>query len=50
LQDINKAIELKPNLALAWSNKGYALKALGRTTEANSAYAKAKELGYTGQS
>lgn len=31
-----------------WFNKGNALKALGRTTEAEAAFAKAKELGYTG--
>jgi Flp pilus assembly protein TadD len=30
------------------NNKGIALKALGRSTEADAAYTKAKELGYTG--
>ena len=36
------AIELDPQLAEAWYNKSIALKALGRTTEANAAFAKAK--------
>ena len=45
---MDKAIELDPNLADAWNNKSEALKALGRTTESNAAFAKAKELGYTG--
>jgi Flp pilus assembly protein TadD len=31
-----------------WEGKGEALKALGRQSEANSAFAKAKELGYQG--
>ena len=34
--------------AAAWNNKGLALNKLGRTTEAEAAFAKAKELGYTG--
>ncbi len=42
------SIRLDPNDAAVWNNKGMALKALGRTTEANAAFAKAKELGYTG--
>ena len=29
-----------------WNGKGNALKALGRTTEADDAFAKAKELGW----
>jgi tetratricopeptide (TPR) repeat protein len=37
-----------PNFAVAWYNKGIALKTLGRTTEADAAFAKAEELGYTG--
>ena len=36
---------LDPNISEAWYNKGIALKALGRTTEAEAAFAKAKELG-----
>ena len=48
LQAFNKTIELDPKLAMAWSNKGKALKLLGRTTEADAAFAKANELGYTG--
>jgi len=30
------------------TNKGIALEALGKTTEADAAFARAKELGYTG--
>jgi len=33
---------------LAWAGKGEPLKALGNTAEADVAFAKAKELGYTG--
>ena len=43
-----RAIELDPQLAEAWYNKSIALKALGRTTEANAAFAKAKKLVYSG--
>ena len=45
---LEKAIVLNPKLALAWNNKGDALKALGRITEADAAFAKGRELGYTG--
>ena len=41
------AIKLNPESAPAWYNKGNALESLGRTTEANAAFAKAKELGYS---
>jgi Flp pilus assembly protein TadD len=44
----DKAVEINPQLAEAWNCKGIALKALGRNSEADSAFAKAKELGYTG--
>jgi Flp pilus assembly protein TadD len=44
----DEAIRLAPNLIEAWNNKGMALDALGKTTEANAAKAKAKELGYSG--
>jgi Flp pilus assembly protein TadD len=40
------AIEINPQLAETWHNKGNALKALGRTAETDAAFAKAKELGY----
>jgi len=43
----NEAIRLDPNLALAWNKKGFALKAIGRNTESDAAFAKARELGYT---
>jgi tetratricopeptide (TPR) repeat protein len=44
----DEAIRLDPNLVQEWYNKGVALEALGKTTEANAAFAKAKELGYKG--
>ena len=50
IQALDEAIRLAPNdpnIATAWNNKGLALKALGRTNEADSALAKAKELGYS---
>jgi len=46
LQACIKATELKPDYPEAWNNKGWALKILGRTTEADAAFAKASELGY----
>jgi Flp pilus assembly protein TadD len=48
IQAYNKAIEIDPQDAYAWNNKGVALKSLGHTTESNEAFAKAKDLGYTG--
>ena len=48
LQACNKATDLKPDYPEAWNNKGWALKTLGRTTEADAAFARAKELGYSG--
>jgi tetratricopeptide (TPR) repeat protein len=44
----DEAIRLDPNYAAAWYWKGNAFEALGRTSEANAAFAKAEELGYTG--
>ena len=44
IQALDKAIELDPNLSNAWNNKGKALNALGRATEAEAAFAKANEL------
>lgn len=45
LQAYDKAIELAPDISIVWTNKGYALKALGRTNESDVAYASARELG-----
>jgi tetratricopeptide (TPR) repeat protein len=45
LQAYDKAIELAPDVSMVWTNKGYALKALGRTNESDVAYATARELG-----
>ncbi len=45
LQAYDKAIELAPDISIVWTNKGYALKALGRANESNIAYATARELG-----
>ena len=44
----NEAIKLNPDFALAWHNKGSALKMLGRNVESEAAFVKAKELGYKG--
>lgn len=44
----DEAIRLNPRLVPAWYNKCIALKALGRSTEAEAAFAKDKELGATG--
>lgn len=41
-------IKINPLCAEAWHLKGVSLEALGRINEAKAAYAKAKELGYTG--
>ena len=46
LDALDKAIELNPTHADAWHDKGMILEVLGRNSEANAAYAKAKELGY----
>ena len=48
LNATNQAIQLGPNDADSWYVKYYCLKVLDRTIEANTALAKAKELGYTG--
>jgi len=48
LQDFNKAIEINPKYAEAWRNKGLALEFKGQSSESDAAFAKAKELGYTG--
>lgn len=41
---------LDPKFAESWNNKGKALKALGRITEAEAAFAKANKLGHEGWS
>jgi Flp pilus assembly protein TadD len=50
IKAFNETIRLDPNHAFAWNCKGNALKALGRDTEANAAFAKAKGLGYNSDS
>jgi len=45
IKAFDEAIRLDPKYAEAWNNKGGALEALGRTTEAEAAFAKA---GYSG--
>ncbi len=44
LQYFDKAIEIDPQLAVAWNNKGVALADLGRNEEAIAAYDKAIEI------
>jgi Flp pilus assembly protein TadD len=41
-----EAIRLDPQYAEAWYNKGAALEALGRDTDASTAFARAKGMGY----
>jgi tetratricopeptide (TPR) repeat protein len=48
LQSYNKAIEIDPQDELGWSLKADLLEKLGRTTEANLAYAKIRELEAAG--
>jgi len=47
-QAYNKAIDIDPEYALAWYNKGIALNKFNRTADADAAFTKAKELGYEG--
>lgn len=44
LDYINRSIELDPSDSILWIHKGDVLKTMGRESEAQSAYAKAKEL------
>jgi tetratricopeptide (TPR) repeat protein len=48
IQAFDKALQIDPKDAQAWNLKGQALKALGQNSEADAAFAKAKELGYQG--
>jgi tetratricopeptide (TPR) repeat protein len=48
LTAIDKSIDLKPSQNLFWQIKGNILQTMGRNTEADAAFAKAKELGYSG--
>lgn len=47
IQYFDKAIDQDPRYAYALVGKGDALRNLGRTTEANEAFTKARELGYS---
>lgn len=48
IQSYDEAIRINPADENAWNNEGVALKSLGRNAEVQEAYAKARELGYTG--
>jgi Flp pilus assembly protein TadD len=48
IQCFDEVIRLDPEDADAWYYKGVTLELLGRTTEADTAYTKAKELGWAG--
>ena len=50
IEAYNKAIEINPQYAKAWYNKGNALDELGKHEESLKALDKAKELGYTADS
>ena len=43
---MSKAIYLAPNFALAYNNKDLALRAFGKSKEAQQAFEKARRLGY----
>jgi len=47
LTAFEKAIELNPQYSKAWYKKGYVLKKLHRDAEAEAAFCRAKELGFT---
>lgn len=48
IEAYNEAIRIDQAYAEAWHNKGNAHKALDHSIEAEEAFTKAKELGYTG--
>jgi Flp pilus assembly protein TadD len=47
IEALDKALELDPQFAYAWYNKGVVLEKLGKSDEAQVCYDKAKELGYS---
>lgn len=47
LTTLDQAIKLDPQYAETWNNKGVVLQSLDRISDAEAAFAKAKELGYT---
>ena len=46
IEDLNEAIRLDPQYAKAYFNRGVIYERLGKSTEAERNFAKAKELGY----
>ncbi len=42
----DNALQIDPNIGIAWFYKGRALEVLHRNAEAKAAFAKAEELGY----
>lgn len=46
IEAFDKAIEIYPEFSPAWQGKGEAFKAIGKNTEAEAAFTKARELGY----
>ena len=48
IQAYDRAIQLWPSNAIPWAYKSDALKALGRANESDTAYARAKDLGFGG--
>jgi len=48
IESYNRAIGLNPFLAEAWYNMGIVFKNMKRKMDADTAFAKAKDLGYTG--
>ncbi|MBQ6975990.1 MAG: tetratricopeptide repeat protein [Selenomonadaceae bacterium] len=46
--DYTKAIQINPNFAEAYYNRGLAYQALGNNAQAQADFQRAKELGYNG--
>tara|TARA_B100000315_G_scaffold163313_1_gene151884 strand:- start:567 stop:725 length:159 start_codon:yes stop_codon:yes gene_type:complete len=46
VQDLDEAIRLDPQFAIAYYMRGLGYERLGKATEADRDYQKAKELGY----
>jgi Flp pilus assembly protein TadD len=48
LQLYERATEIDPDWSIPWYNKGLALQRMGEDQQADEAFARAKELGYSG--
>jgi tetratricopeptide (TPR) repeat protein len=48
IQSLDKYLEVNPENPAVWNDKGKVLQAQGRSSEAEAAFARARELGYQG--